>query len=296
MASWMRNAIHQAVKPTASVIGVLKQHLGGSKPGRSMAVLHASDVTKLDFCPRKWAFFDLFEKQPPMEVISAALEVTFQMGYAAETLMVEEWGGDAVVGNWQCRYCKESRTMTTHPGGCCKDGRKHWWQYRQMVVEDPTTGIQGGIDALFNLGTPQLVVTEIKTLNPTEFETIVLPQPEHRLRTSLYLRIIDQSNHPYRSKINTQEARVVYISRGYGKLHAAWNEILPFKEFVVVRQDSDLAEPLQRASALRTFRTAGLMPAGICATALDKAAKACSVCAACFSGEYPAGKYPPSAP
>jgi hypothetical protein len=32
---------------------------------------------------------------------------------------------------------------------------------------------------------------------------------------------------------------VLYISRGYGKLNAEWNEILPFKEFVVKRNDLD---------------------------------------------------------
>ena len=48
-------------------------------------------------------------------------------------------------------------------------------------------GIQGGIDALFNIGAPQLVITEIKTLNPTDFDTIMAPLPEHRLRTNLYM-------------------------------------------------------------------------------------------------------------
>lgn len=295
MTSWLRNAIHQATKPTQSVIGILKQHLGGPRLARSMKVLHASDVTNPDFCPRKWAFFDLLEKDPPMEYVTAALDVTFQMGTEAERLLVEEWAGDAVVGNWRCRYCGETRSMTINPGGQCSAGRKHWWEYRQVVVEEAEAyGIQGGIDALFNVGVPKLMVTEVKTLNTTEFEDILVPKPEHRLRTSLYLRILDQSQHPFRDKINLQEARVLYISRGYGKLNPTWNEILPFKEFVVIRDDLALMEPLKRATALKVFRKSGLMPPGICATALDKIAKNCSVCASCFSGNYPAGKLPPA--
>jgi hypothetical protein len=290
MTSWLHNAIHQSNKPKQSVIGVLKRHLGGMHPGRSMKVLHASDVTKPHFCPRRWAFFDIFEKDPPPDPVSAALDVTFQMGLHAEQLVVEEWGGDAVIGNWRCRYCGEQRSMVPKPEGWCSDDRRHWWQYLQMTVEAPEYGIQGGIDALFNIGAPQLVITEMKTLNPTEFETILTPLPEHRLRTNLYMRILEQSLHPFKEKINTKEARVLYISRGYGKLNAEWNEILPFKEFTVKRNDGDLQEFLKRATLLKEFRDHGVMPPGICTTALDKIAKACSVCPPCFSGKYPAGK------
>ena len=292
--SWLRLAIHKATRPKQSIIGVLKQHLGGSKRGRSMKVVHASDVTKPEFCARKWALFDLLEKDSPLETASTALAVTFHMGNVVESMVIEEWAGDAVIGNWRCRLCDENRFMTPKPSGCCPTGRKHWWQHRQMVVEAPDYGIQGGIDALFNIGAPQLVVTELKTLNPDDFEKILAPLPEHRLRTNLYLWIVERSDHPHKEKICTSEARVLYISRGYGKLNAEWNEILPFKEFVVKRNDADLAEFLKRASALHTFRQSGLMPHGICNTALDKIAKSCSVCVQCFSGTYPAGKYPPA--
>ena len=301
MASWLRNALHQTTKPKHSIIGALKLVLGESQPGRTMEVLHASDVTRPDFCPRRWALFDLLDKDPPMETVSTAMDVTFRMGKMAETLLVEEWAGEAVVGNWRCRYCGDSRTMVPKPSGYCQSvggawptTRKHWWEYRQMVVDAPEYGLHGGIDALFNLGSPQLVVTEIKTLNPTDFESIVTPLPEHRLRTNLYLRILDDSHHPYKEKINLLEARVLYISRGYGKLNPAWNEILPFKEFVVKRNDADLTEFLARAKRLQVFRTVGLMPTGICSTALDKIAKQCSVATQCFSGAYVAGQYPPA--
>ena len=290
--SWLRNALHKATRPKASVIGVLKQHLGGQSPGRSMKILHASDITRIDFCPRRWALFDMLEKDPPMDSLSTALDVTFRMGKATEQLLVEEWAGDAIVGNWRCRHCGEQRTMVPHPDGYCVvpiGKRKHWWQYRQLVVSAPEYGVEGGIDALFNIGAPQLMITEIKTINPAEFETMLVPQPEHRLRTNLYMKIIAESHHPFREKINTSEARVLYISRGYGKLNAEWNEILPFREFAVTRNDADLAEFLKRAAALKAFRTIGLLPQGICTTALDKYAKACSVGQPCFSGTYPAG-------
>jgi hypothetical protein len=288
--SWLRNALHKTTKPEQSIIGKLRHGLGGSRPGRSMEVLHASDVTKIDFCPRRWAFYDLLEKKPDPDLVPMALDVTFRMGNATEQLLIEEWAGSFVIGNWQCRYCGEQRSMTINPGGWCGGGKAHWWRYVQTVVDSQEYGIQGGIDALFNIGLPQLVVTEIKTINPVEFDAMLVPLPEHRLRTNLYLWILENSKHPHREKINTQEGRVLYISRGFGKLNTEWNEILPFREFVVKRNDADLAEFLTRAQLLKTFRDHRVMPTGICATAVDKFAKKCSVCAQCFSGKYVAGE------
>jgi hypothetical protein len=253
-------------------------------------VLHASDVTQAEFCPRRWAFFDILKKEPSTMVVSAALDVTFQLGFVTEALIVEKWAGDHVVGNWRCRLCNESRSMTINPKGYCKTGKKHWWEYLQMRVQSEELGLEGGIDALFNIGAPQLVVTELKIMAPDEFEKIVAPLPEHRLRTNLYMKILAESAHPFKDKINVDEARVLYTSRGYGKMNAQWNEILPFKEFTVKRNDADLQEFLTRSKALKAFRTEGLMPSGICHTALDKVAKKCSVCPQCFSGQYPAGK------
>jgi hypothetical protein len=290
--SWLKNAIHQAIKPKHSVIGVLKQQLGGMEPGRSMDVVHASDVTKPEFCPRQWALFDLFDKDPSQDFVPTAMDVTYRLGTETERLLVEDWGGESVIGNWICRHCQVTRSMSPHPEGRCASGKHHWWEYCQVIVESKEYGIQGSLDSLFNLGAPQLFIVEVKTLNPKEFEDILVPQPEHRLRTNLYMWIVEHSQHPYRDKINTKEARVLYVSRSYGKMNPDWEEILPFKEFIVKRNDGDLQEFLKRAMGLKTFREQGLMPFGICLTALDKTAKKCSVCQQCFSGQYPAGKYP----
>jgi hypothetical protein len=230
----------------------------------------------------------LHETPTAKEYLSTALDVTFQMGSVAERLLVEEWAGDYAIGNWQCRYCHDQRSIVPKPKGCCPDGRLHSWAYQQLVVTAPEYGISGGIDCLFDIGAPLLCITEIKTLNPTEFDSMVVPFPEHRLRTNLYLRILAESAHPYKSKFNLQEGRVLYISRGYGKMNAQWNELLPFREFVVKRDDADLKLMLQRAKALKLFRDGGGMPSGICATATDKIAKACGQCVTCFSGQFPA--------
>lgn len=284
--SWLKVAMLQSNTPKESIIAVLKKNLGGYETGRSREQLHASDITSSEFCPRQWAFLDLKAVKAEEKWIPTALRVTFDMGLAAETLFVEEWAGSHAVGNWKCRKCGDQRTMVPKPIGFCKDGTKHWWEYVQIIVEAPEYGLTGSIDCLFDVDTPKLMVTEIKTMNPVEFEKIIVPLPEHRLRTNLYLKLIAESNHPYKDKFNLLEARVVYISRGYGKMNTTWDEILPFKEHIVMRDDAALVPFLQRAKALKMFRDEKGMPSGICSTALDKIAKKCNCCTYCFSGKF----------
>lgn len=286
--SWLKAAMLATAKPKESVIAILKKNLGGPQEGRSREIVHASDITKVEFCPRKWAFMDLKAIKSESEYLPVAMDVTFQMGLAAETLLVEEWLGASSVGNWLCRRCGDQRTMVNKPSGFCKDGKSHWWQYIQTVVESEDYAVSGSIDCLVDVGSSKLMLTEIKTMNPTDFEKIIVPLPEHRLRTNLYLALVSLSNNPYKERFNLLEARVLYISRGYGKMNEVWNEILPFKEFEVKRDDADLKPALQKAKALKLFREGKGMPSGICATAMDKIAKTCSCCTYCFSGQFPA--------
>lgn len=293
MLGWLSTTLHAVKKPKNSIIDVLRSHLGGSQPSRGRAHLHASSVTRPDFCPRKWALMDAYAIPDPPEQVQTAMAVTFAMGLAAETLLVEEWAGDRTIGNWRCRHCGEQRSWSRKPDGYCKQPvsfgpvkhQKHWWQYVQIVIE--ALGLVGRPDVLFDVGSPELVVTELKTLNPTEFDKIVAPLPEHRMRTNLYLKMLSASNNPYKGKCNLTEGRVLYISRSYGRMNAEWNEILPFREFVVKRHDGDLKEALQKAKALELSRKGLGVPSGICGTAVDVFAKKCPVCIPCFSGKHP---------
>jgi hypothetical protein len=294
---WLKKAMAQQAKPKESVIGVLKKNLGGPREKRSRHQLHASDITQLDFCPRQWALHDLQGVKAQSEYLSLALEATFDLGCSTADLLIHKWAGDYVVGNWICRRCEQQRTMTTIPKGICPDAkgknREHLWRYQEVTFEAPEYGLVGSIDALFILG-PLLRVTELKILAADEFDKILAPLPEHRIRTSLYLRLIAESTSIYKSRFNLHEASVLYVSRGYGRKNAdhktpyGADEIMPFREFEIQRDDVVTKEPLQKAKALKVFRDDHKMPTGICATAMDKWAKNCDVCQLCFSGQYPA--------
>lgn len=291
--NWVQLAKAQIVVPKESLIGVLKKNMGGAREGRDRSIVHASDITKASFCPRQWALNDLQQIKSKPEYLSTTQQATFDVGRATAKLLVEEWAGDSVVGNWKCLRCEQTRTLCSKPLGICPDAkgkdRSHLWEYKEVCFESQSSNISGSIDSLFQFGTPYLRVTELKILSVDDFEKILAPMAEHRIRTSLYLHIVDESNSPYKSRFNLLEGTVFYVSRGYGKKNDLWNgEVLPFKEFVVKRDEEIIKEPIQKAKALKIFREEGKMPTGICNTANDNFAKKCDACKICFSGDYPA--------
>jgi hypothetical protein len=274
--------------PKESIIEVIRKNMSGMRPGRSREQLHASDITKEDFCPRKWALQDLQGIKEVPQYLSTALATTFSMGSMTAKTLIGEWSGESVIGNWECVRCKEFRTMTSKPTGYCATGGKHIWEYNEVVIEAPKYSIIGSLDAIFNLGSAYWRIAELKIMAPTEFDTLLAPLPEHRIRTSLYMKLIEESNNAWKPKFNLSAATVLYVSRGYGKKNAEFNEILPFKEFTVKRDDDITKPPVQKAKALKIFREEKKMPTGICNTALDKVAQKCEVCKNCFSGDHPA--------
>lgn len=290
--AWMLKATLNAAKPKHSIIGRLKENLGGMRPGRARDVVHASDITKPDFCPRRWAFQDLEGKKTSPEFLQTAMDVTFDLGNLTAKVLIEKWLGTSAIGDWTCVKCGAQRALCpkphTHPG-CHNSLTPHLWEYREVRITAPAYGVSGSLDILVDVGAPGYMVTELKTMAPDEWEPLKMPKPEHRLRTNLYLHLIANSGSPYLDKFNLTEARVLYCCRAYGRMNPDWNEILPWKEFVVQRNDQDLVPILKLAKDLKAFREQKTMPPGICSTAFDKIAKKCHFCIECFSGKYPAG-------
>jgi hypothetical protein len=295
---WMLKASINANKPKYSIVGRLLENLGGKRPGRSRSTIHASDITKPDFCPRAWAFGDIEGKTATPEYLAPAMEATFNLGLMTAKTLIEQWAGDYAIGNWICIRCGEQRVMVskpnTHPG-CHNSLVPHIWEYKEVVIDAPEYGVSGSIDVLFDVGVPQVMITELKIKDKDLWESLKFPEPEHRLRTNLYMHLIANSTHPFKDRFNLHEARVLYVSRGYGKMNQEWNQVLPFKEYVIERDGGDLAGVLGRAKELNVFRNTKVMPTGICPTAFDKYAKKCQSCKECFSGIWPAGMVvPPS--
>lgn len=272
---------------TYTILDVLKKNIGGYRKARSRQLVHASDATKPGFCPREWALMDYYKVTPPDEFISAGLQATFDVGLMTEHIFVNKWIGNHAVGTWACTRCGEVKHMVTKPGMGCTKHQKCQWEYQQAVFVSQEYGVSGALDLLVNLGAPKLFVTEIKIIKVEDFAELLVPLPEHRLRTGIYLKLISDSTNPLKDAINLQEARVCYVSRGFGKKNVSTGTILPFKEFVIKRDDSVCLPILNRAKKVKIFRETGAFPCGICNTALDTRAKNCPVNKQCFGGAHP---------
>lgn len=281
--TWLSKSVQEALTPKKTIIDVLKSNLGGWKPARSHLTTHASDITKEGFCPRQTCLLILTGKDKKDEYINTALQATFDVGNATGDIVVERWAGDSMVGNWECRKCLHRATFVHKPSMACKTGGRCDFRYEEVRFHDKEFDVSGSLDALFDLGSSKLHVTELKIINVSDFEKIVAPLAEHRIRTSMYLKIIENSKSPYRNKINLKTAKVLYVSRGFGKKHPSYNEILPFKEFDIERNDESVEPYLAKAKLIKVYKETGAMPPRLCKSETDKLAKKCAVCTECFA-------------
>jgi len=258
--------------------------------------VHASEVTRENpaFCPREWALYNLTGKRGKDTSITAASQLTFNVGHLYQRI-VTDLLGKLAVGHWRCHGCGRVHEFTRRPD-CCGKG----YHYEEVRFTSRSSGASCGVDILAQLpGREKLTVVEVKSEKQDEFKKLVMPRAEHRARTSFYLRIIQESGSMYKKVIDTTEARVLYVSKGgWGQKDTsilkwkvphdgAWS---PFKEYVVTRDDALTLPYWEAARRLHEFRTKRIMPVGICGTQFCQRAKSCPVVGACFAGDYPAGK------
>jgi hypothetical protein len=275
----------------------LHQYLGGPKPGRSYKRIHASELTKAEgFCPRFVALMCATNAKVPDEYLITSLAVTFRIGNDLQDSLVNWFADmDVAVGHWKCGACGHLHEFCKRPQQCSTCGCKAIAPVEPRFTS-AYSGASCGVDMLASLGNPKLTPVEIKTIDKEEFKGLVAPLSEHRQRTSLYLRIIEESDHPFSQQVDTQEARVFYVSKGgYGCLDdevKKWGigeQFSPFKEFTITRNDTVTEEPTKRARAAYQYMQGEVgMPEGICETALGKRAKRCPKVKECFSGKFPA--------
>lgn len=293
---FLTSAAAKAFGPKDTLIGVLRKNLPRERPARSHKNVHASDLTKDFFCPREVALLDLTGKTRKPERNSVALQATFDVGNATGDLVRERWMGQTALGAWRCRAC----CMVTNPDHLlpkpvqvsAAPGHEHDWQYQEVCFRSPTLGFQGSLDVLTDLGAAKVFITELKIMATDEFDALKEPKPEHLERTSLYMRLVEESTHPERFRINTEWALVLYTTRGHGRKHPDHGEVLPWKEFWVPRDDALTTRAIDRAARVKLFREKAVLPKRDCANSYCSTAKGCAVVLACFSGQYPEGGLP----
>jgi hypothetical protein len=287
---FLKKTLESKKQRAKGIVSLLDSKLSGFKPSRSYREIHVSMLTDgAGFCPREVALLQLVGKQRKGKYISTALQVAFDNGAALHDLTRNVWLRDEVVGCWHCPGCGVQVGFSKRPKGRCPKCLRAMWEYREEVFIDPATKVSGSIDFFLDLGEGKLVMCETKSIGKDDFKALRAPLAEHRVRTQTYLTLIARSGRPEVGRIELGYARVLYISKGYGAKDEVHGKVIPFREFVVDRNDDVGGAMLAKASPVLEFREGGLIPQGICPTAYTHRAKGCAVVAECFSGKFPAG-------
>lgn len=284
------------VKPAKDTTGIIKRlihaNVGGYEKPRPKHNIHASELTNQDrdFCPRQYVLMDTYPVIDKARHIDTALETTFHEGRDKQARFNNEWLRDRMVGDWKCTSCGKVEKFTTAPGGCSDAKMRCRWEYEEVRILDAITGASGGLDGLVMLKQGEkLRLVEVKIMDKDMFKKLVAPLAEHKTRTQLYLRLIARSKQPWAKQIDTKEASVLYIMRGFG-MKDDNGDFSPFKEYTVVRDHKSVEEYASMAHAVTTARREPERgtPCGICKTLMAERAATCPVAKPCFSSKHPA--------
>lgn len=264
-------------------------------PQRSIDVLHASDMTKKEFCPARVALMKKNKVKPSNEFISTSMRVTFDYGRYLEESVVG-YLGDSVIGDWECHAGHKS-SLVKRPEECqydyedgtkilCEAGPRKYLEPRWV---DKETDISCGTDFFVDLGEGKPILIELKSLKAPDFKTISRPRKEHLLRTNLYLHILKRSGI---LEVNVDEAIVLYTCKGYGfadefiaNSDLSDTPFSPFKEFTVKREDNEEIDRIfsDGLSIKNYLEKGGPLPRKVCDTKHCTQAKSCEVREVCFA-------------
>ena len=271
-----------------SLVHMLVKSMGKYYPERSHKTVHASDVTKEDFCARQYRLMDAHNVKRPDSYISAALRATFDLGRLTADTLVTQWADSFVWGKWKCASCNSTIEFGPRPSPTqCGAGTGLLcdWKYHEVNFVSQHSKISGSIDMLADIGKPKKVPIELKIMKADEFDKLSAPLAEHRLRTMLYLQLIAESDNPARFNVDTEHAKVLYVSRGYGKMNPEVGQIVPFKEFDVYRDDNAVKLYSERGRTVHIARQEGSIPSDkACSHSACATAKKCPVRVQCWSG------------
>lgn len=269
------------------VIPLLVKNVGKYYPERSHETVHASDVTQPGFCARQFRLLDVTGKKRPDTFLSAALKATFDMGNDVANRITNDWLASDAIGHWKCGTCDKTVKFQSRPGQGCLSMGKCKWEYQEVKFWHPEAQISSSIDAMLPLGGATATIIELKIIKPEDFADLKAPMGEHRLRTRLYLRAIAESDSPYKSLIDTQHAKVLYTSRGYGKMNLEVGQIVPWKEYDVFRDDESVQVFIDKGKEVADARKKGYVPIKkTCDSVGCTTAKECPVRAECWSGQW----------
>lgn len=260
---------------------------------RSFYPIHASTLTNdyKAFCPREAALAKILERGERQQTHNAATRVAFHIGDAYHDLVRDRWARSRSFGYWVCSACGyHSQWPSTLNAFSCDcpgllgDPKPH---YEEISFRHRNYPLTGSIDLMVEVDDGSRVAIEIKSIDKDKFKDLKAPLGEHRVRSLVYLDILESLKVPggmvSEENIVTSYMIILYVSKGFGtKVTKGFS---PFKEFVVKSDPKAANHYLSKLTSL----SEGVMPEGICNTSFDGRVKDCTCSLECFSGKYPPG-------
>jgi len=273
------------VVPEVSIKSLINGNVGGFSKPRSKVHIHASDLTKeIEYCPREVRLMELLKKKYKDEWIPTELQITFDDGNDKQSRINNIYLDKYMLGPWRCASC--GQTNKWHEGKpeefCCKIPN---WLYEEPHLVDEYSGTQGAVDGIIKFpGLTLARMMENKIMAVEMFKKLKAPLAEHKLRTQLYLYLLDVSGVGEKRQIDTKIGHVFYCMRGHGAKDDT-GSISPFKEYTVERNDDNIKPLIKKARQLTVSRiSANMIPPPVCINAMCSRAGKCKVSKECFSG------------
>jgi len=269
---------------------LLHETLGRLYDSRDKKIIHASDITKDDFCSREHYLYFKCNIDAGFEFVPTATQITWQYGRYIEDMVRNTWLRNYVIGDWECLICG-----TTNVQSFCYERDyvsrcHHVLSYKEPVFTLKNTTFSGSIDMFLSIE-EQTTAIEIKTIDKDRFIKLKSPDVEHILRSQLYLYLIENSTHVYKSAINTQFLKIIYFSKSFGvrdskikKYNPDDTLYSPIKEFMITRDDNAIAPILDKIRKYQKSVDTETLPERICGNISVERAKKCAVRELCFKG------------
>ena len=255
---------------------LLNRQRGVVNPFRHGRYLHVSDL--IQTCIRKVALSEHTQRPLFGEPLSDAQQLTFAQGQAVHTVIqqrVREVAGEQLYGDWVCG-CGGAvwrGLYTQRPADTCARCQQALTRYQEVVITH---------EALCLVGSPDLVlqwagrytVTEIKSMNGRQWETLTEPVPNHVIQVLLYWWLWREAGYPVHDQVS-----ILYVNKQFSYQS-------PYKEFILTptAQLARLELYWQAAREWAAFRAQGRLPPRVtCADPRCTTAKACPLAVVCFN-------------
>lgn len=246
---------------------------------RDDGYLHVSDL--IHRCLRAVALSKRTGTKIINEPIYSNLGLTFAIGHAISDYLIDkvkEASPEQLYGCWSCA-CKSSRYEGVYKQSydtMCKVCNTKIDRYNELSIINTEYGISGSIDLVLLID-KVFYLSEVKSINKEDWESLERPLPNHLLQILFYYWLAKEA----KMKVHNQVS-VVYAN----KAHTRSN---PFKEFTIKASDhlDRLTPYLEAAKELKVAveNDKNKLPKRVCTTSSSTLAKTCSLCAICFSME-----------